>query len=175
MENKILLQNLFDINEDKTFFENEFINDLKKREETMKKTVLVILFIFTVSLMWGTVILTFEFSGLSGNEVSASSNYNDPNLTSSTITRGFGLTATGNANRYNATSWALTSIANAVSGDDYMEFTITPTGGNEFAVTSIYIQMQRSSTGPRGIALRSSINNYASNLDQEYSINDETG
>ena len=119
-------------------------------------------------------ILTFEFSALAGNEASANSNSNDANLTSSTITRGSGLTASANGGRYNATSWALTSIANAVSGNDYMEFTITPNSGYQFSVSSIYIQLQRSATGPRGIAIRSSVDGYTSNLDQEYSITDNT-
>ena len=119
-------------------------------------------------------ILTFEFSALAGNEATASSNSNDANIGASTISRGAGLTASANGGRYNATVWAVTSIANAVSGDNYMEFTITPNSGYEFAVSSIYVQLQRSSTGPRGIAIRNSIDSYASNLDQEYSISDVT-
>lgn len=119
-------------------------------------------------------ILTFEFSSLAGNEATANSNYNDANLTSSIISRGAGLTASTNGGRFNATNWALTSIANAVSGNNYMEFTITPDAGYQFSVSSIYIQMQRSSTGPRGIALRSSVDGYATNLDVEYSISDVT-
>ena len=137
----------------------------------MKKLITILLLVTTVSF---GQILTFEFSSLSGNEVSASSNSNDANLVSSSITRGAGLTASSNGGRFNATNWALTSIANAVSGDDYMEFTITPQSGYQFSVNSIYIQMQRSSTGPSAIALRSSVDAYASNLDQEYSITDNT-
>jgi len=135
--------------------------------------MLVILLAFGGKEMWGQI-LTFEFSGLTGSEISAPSNSNDANLTSSTITRGTGLTAAGNGGRFNATNWALTSIANAVTGDKYMEFTITPNGGYQFSVSSIYIQLQRSSTGPRGIALRNSLDSYAANLDQEYAILDNT-
>ncbi|MDN5350800.1 MAG: hypothetical protein PWQ54_2196, partial [Bacteroidales bacterium] len=123
---------------------------------------------------WGQEILTFEFSGLSGNEETALSNFNNSNLSSSEISRGTGLTASNNSGRYNATNWALENIGNAVAGDKYMEFTISPTDNYQFAVSSIYIQLQRSSTGPRGISIRSSIDNYASNLDQEYSIIDNT-
>ena len=141
----------------------------------MKKFLLlfIILFLAVSFEGWGQII-TFEFSGLAGNEASAPSNYNDVNLTSSTITRGSGLTASSNAGRFNATFWALTSIANAISGNDYMEFTITPNDGYQFNISSIFIQLQRSSTGPRGIALRSSVDSYATNLDQEYSITDIT-
>ncbi|MEW5847126.1 MAG: DUF5018 domain-containing protein [Bacteroidota bacterium] len=122
---------------------------------------------------WGQI-LTFDFASLAGNELSANSNFNDPNLNLSTITRGSGLTAATNSGRFNATNWALTSIDNAVSGNNFMEFTITPKDGNQFSVTSILIQLQRSNTGPSAIALRSSVDGYTSNLDQIYNIVDNT-
>ncbi|MCF8256624.1 MAG: lamin tail domain-containing protein [Flavobacteriales bacterium] len=119
-------------------------------------------------------ILTFEFSALAGGEATAASNGNDAGLQASSISRGAGLTASGNAGRFNATNWAVTSIANAVSGDKYMEFTITPNGGQQFSVSSIYIQLQRSGTGPSVVALRSSVDSYASNLDGVKTITDNT-
>jgi hypothetical protein len=117
-------------------------------------------------------ILTFDFAGLAGDEASDNSNYNDANLASSTITRGAGLTASANADRYNATSWALTSIANAVTGNDYMEFTIDPDAGYQFTVSSIIISLQRSSTGPSAIAIRNSLDGYTANLDGSKNITD---
>ena len=119
-------------------------------------------------------ILTFDFNGLSGNEASAASNTNDGNLTTSTITRGAGLTASNNGNRFNATSWATTSIANAVSGNDYMEFTITPNSGFDFNVTTMVFNVQRSGTGLSAISLRSSVDSYAANIDAEMAIADNT-
>lgn len=122
---------------------------------------------------WGQI-LTFEFSALAGNEVSATSNSNDANLTSSTITRGAGLTASTNGGRFNATNWALTSIANAVSGNNYMEFTITPNSGYQFNVSSIDVQWQRSATGNTAISLRSSLDSYATDLDAVKNVVDNT-
>lgn len=118
--------------------------------------------------------MTFEFGTLGGAEATAPSNANDPGLQASSISRGAGLTASGNGGRFNATNWALTSIANAVSGDKYMEFTITPNGGQQFSVSSIYIQLQRSGTGPSAVALRSSVDSYATNLDGVKTITDNT-
>lgn len=146
----------------------------------MKKITFLRMMLVAVVMLLGmggilnAQILTFEFSSLAGNEATAPSNYNDVNLTSSSISRGSGLTASTNGERFNATNWALTSIDNAVSGDKYMEVTITPSSGYQFTVSSIYIQLQRSSTGPSAVALRSSVDNYASNLDQVYSITDGT-
>ncbi|PTX60036.1 putative secreted protein (Por secretion system target) [Kordia periserrulae] len=139
----------------------------------MKKKITPVFF-FLMCLFSQAQILTFDFNGLAGNETSAVSNSNDANLTTSTITRGSGLTASNNANRFNAQSWATTSIANAVSGNDYMEFTITPNSGFEFNVTTMVFNVQRSGTGLRGIALRSSIDAYAANIDTEMAIADNT-
>jgi len=130
--------------------------------------LLLLILVFSQNITRGQI-LTFEFSALAGSEATAGSNSNDANLTTSTISRGAGLTASNNGGRFNATSWALTSIANAVSGDDYMEFTITPNGGFQFDVSSIFIQLQRSSTGPSAIALRSSVDGYTANL-RDYSF-----
>jgi len=143
----------------------------------VKNSVLLaflLLFTLGISTNSWSQILTFEFASIAGDEATVGSNSNDANLSASTISRGAGLTASANADRFNATNWAETSIANAVTGDNYMEFTITPNSGYEFRVTSIYFQVERSSTGPRGIALRSSEDGYASNLDQEYAVADVT-
>lgn len=139
----------------------------------MKNLSIFIFLLFSIKPTFSQI-LTFEFSGISGGEVSVSSNFNHPNLNSSTISRGSGLNASNNADRFNATKWALASIANAVIGNDYMEVTLTPNSGYSFSVTSITINFQRSLTGPSAIALRSSFDNYTSNLDQEYNVIDNT-
>ena len=137
------------------------------------KTKLLFLAFLTSLLSWGQI-LTFEFSALGGDEATATSNFNNANLTSSTISRGAGLTASANGGRFNATGWATTSIANAVSGDNYMEFTITPNSGYQFNVSSIVINLLRSATGNTQIALRSSVDGYVSNLDVVKSVTDNT-
>lgn len=119
-------------------------------------------------------ILTFEFSALAGNEASATSNFNNPDLASSTISRGAGLTASANGQRFNATDWALSSIPNAVAGNDYMEFTISPNSGFQFSVSSIVVQWQRSATGNTAIALRSSVDGYTTDLDAIKNVVDNT-
>ncbi|WP_394759583.1 choice-of-anchor D domain-containing protein [Flavobacterium sp.] len=138
----------------------------------MKIKLLFLTLLFSV-LGWGQI-LTFEFSALAGGEATATSNFNNANLNASTISRGAGLTAAANASRFNATDWAITSIANAISGNDYMEFTITPNAGFQFDVSSIVIQWQRSGTGNTQIALRSSIDGYTTNLDVVKVVTDNT-
>ena len=119
-------------------------------------------------------VLTFDFAALAGGEATAESNFNNAGLTSSTISRGSGLTASANAGRFNAANWALTSIENAVTGSKYMEFTITPNAGQKFTVTTIVVQWQRSGTGNTAIALRSSVDSYAADIDGVKTVVDNT-
>lgn len=133
----------------------------------------IILFLTTFNFSFAQI-LTFEFSALGGAEPTANSNTNDANIFVSTISRGAGLAASANGGRFNATNWATGSIANAVSGNNYMEFTITPNPGCNFTISSIQIQLQRSGTGPSAIALRSSLDGFTANLDAQYPIVDNT-
>ncbi len=130
-------------------------------------------FLAVVSFGFGQII-TFDFNGNLGNETSVTSNYNVPNLTSSSISRGAGLNAFNNVNRFNSRSWASTSIANAITGNDYVQFTITPISGYQFNMSTIIFNIQRSDVGLRGIALRSSIDGYTNNIDGEKNIADNT-
>lgn len=142
--------------------------------QSFKKSLLTLLLLFGGFGAINGQILTFEFSGLAGNEATANSNFNNAGLNTSTISRGAGLTASNNGGRFNATSWAIVSIANAVSGNNYMEFTITPNGSNQFSVSTIDIQLQRSSAGNSALALRSSVDAYATDLDGEKAVIDNT-
>lgn len=90
-------------------------------------------------------IMTFDFNGLAGNEVTATSNFNDPNINAGVISRGAGVNPANNANRFNGNDWELTpSLANAITNNHYMEFTITPNVGCDFSVTSITVNVQAS-------------------------------
>ncbi|MBC7947826.1 MAG: HYR domain-containing protein [Chitinophagaceae bacterium] len=110
-------------------------------------------------------LLTWESTGLAGSEASFASNFNVAGLGASTITRGAGLTAAANGNRINATSWGITANANdAVTGNDYFEFTVTPVGGSQFSVTQLVFNYERSATGPPNFIVRSSIDGYTSNI-----------
>ena len=122
---------------------------------------------------WGQI-LTFEFSALAGSELTANSSTNTSGLASSIISRGFGLTASANSGRFNSIDWALSSIDNAIIGNDYVQFTISPNSGYQFNISSIIVQWQRSGTGNTQVVLRNSIDNYAANIDGVKSIVDNT-
>jgi len=119
---------------------------------------------------WGQI-LTFDFNGLAGNEATANSNSNNANLSSSTISRGSGITATANGDRFNSMDW---TTSTSIDANDYVQFIITPNSGFQFSVSSIVVQVQRSGTGPRAIALRNSLDGYAANLGSFGTIVDNT-
>jgi|UPI000484D6B8 hypothetical protein len=137
------------------------------------KLLFLLSLLFFSSWGWGQIV-AFEFVGLAGSENTFNATTVNPGLSTCTISRGAGLTASANADRFNATAWALTSISNAVSGNNYMEFSITPNGGVQFSVTSIIINIQRSGTGLSAIALRSSVDNYSTDLDAVKTVVDNT-
>lgn len=122
--------------------------------------VLLILVFFSFSKIWGQAILTFDFAGATGSEVSLPSSTNDPNISSSTITRS-GLTASANGDRFGSTNF---SISGTIDLTKYIEFTVTPNAGFQISVTSVVFLYQRSGTGPRTFALRSSFDGYVGNL-----------
>jgi hypothetical protein len=115
-------------------------------------------------------LLEFNTAGNLGTETTEPSTFNDPSVTASTLTFGAGVTAASNGNRFGGSNWFdtgdtnPTTLAESVAGNDYIQFTITPTAGSTYDVTNLQFIWDRSSTGPSGVTLRSSIDGYASDL-----------
>lgn len=143
------------------------------KNNNFKNSLALFFVVMGMSFSWGQII-TFDFAGTNGSETTINSTATNSNLGICTISRGAGLIPGSNADRYNASNWAVSSIDNAISGNNYMQFTINPNNGFQFSVSSIIIQLQRSATGLSAIALRSSIDGYNSNLDSQKPINDNT-
>jgi hypothetical protein len=84
----------------------------------------------------------------------------DANITVSGIGRGSGITGNAGNDRYNATAWTTSGLDTT----DYYTFTLTPAANYKINLSSFEFTLQRSSTGPVNYALRSSIDNFASNV-----------
>ncbi|PZR11379.1 MAG: hypothetical protein DI539_20685, partial [Flavobacterium psychrophilum] len=114
--------------------------------------------VFTPGTLWSNAI----------ND-SAPNNYNpfvlgqsipaDTYINVSGVGRGPGIVGTGANNRYNANNWASTFDSN-----DYYYFTITAQAGYKINFTNLVYSSQASGTGPTTIVVRSSADNYASNI-----------
>lgn len=84
----------------------------------------------------------------------------DSNISVSGIGGGPTIVPNPGSNRYAANSW---SLANLDSGD-YFTWTLTPNSGYEIDFNSLSGSWQRSATGPQQYSLRSSLDNFASEI-----------
>jgi hypothetical protein len=136
------------------------------------KILSVVLIIFSFP-SFAQKILSFDFHTLTiGNEVTATSNYNDQNLSTSTITRGPGILFL-DANWINVTggtldpglfnSYQWTTSTN-IDPDDYLEFTIAPDIGYQFFINSIKIEHERNGAGPTSFVVRTSYDGFTTNI-----------
>lgn len=124
----------------------------------MKKWLTFILLFLSFGV--SAQMLTFNFDGLAGNEISATSNSNVAGITNAVITR-TGLTAAANADRFNSNNFPTTAV---IDVNKYLSFSVTPSPGNVVGISSIIVSWQRSGTGPQALELRSSLDGYTATL-----------
>ena len=103
----------------------------------------------------------YATAGLSGVSASIPPSNVATNATFSNLTRGSGLTATSVTNAFNSSGWTTSSAPDA---NDYYEFTITPNAAHQFSASELRVGLQRSSTGPPNVVLRTSLDSFASNI-----------
>jgi len=121
-----------------------------------------------ISVTPRAALLAWEFNGIAGNEATFASTTQGANISttapSNEITRGAGIVAATNADRFNANSWDVATIADAITNNEYFEWTIEANDGFSMSLSSLVLNLQRSGTGPNSFALRSSLDNYATDL-----------
>lgn len=133
------------------------------------KTKLLLVAILFSCFSWGQLLQWNTFAN-TGNETTEPSVLNDINISPSNLTQGT-ITAALNGNRFGGSGWfntGNTAVGNtlneAISGNDYIQFIVTPNSGFSFTPTSFVFRWDRSVTGPSIITLRSSIDNFTSDL-----------
>lgn len=127
----------------------------------MKKMAILACFMAWAGVSFGDLLLGFDTGHNSGLQTSEPSSNNSANVQSATLTL-TGITAAANTNRFGGTSWNTTQTIN--SSTDYIEWTLAANAGFMFTVTNFVFQWDRSATGPTNVALRSSLDSYASDL-----------
>jgi len=130
----------------------------------MKKLSFLLFFIswFLSIQIFAQSILTFNFDGLDGNEITTVSNFNHPELESSIISHGPGIDTVRfiDPGIFNGEKWTTNALPDL---DDYFEFTITPNSGIQFSLSSIIIRQVRNGSGPLSIVLRTNTDGYSTN------------
>ena len=121
-----------------------------------------------ISVTPRAALLAWDFSSIAGNEATFASTTQATNISttspSNEITRGAGILAATSADRFNADNWDAATIADAITNNEYFEWTIEANDGFSMSLTSLVLNLQRSGTGPNSFALRSSLDNYATDL-----------
>ena len=105
------------------------------------------------------------YSGKSSPSATAASN-----ASATALSRGSGL-GTGSGASFNSNNWTTTSTAgDAITNNDYIEWTITANSGYTVNVTSIEIDYDRSGSGPSKVFIRTSSDSYGSDIFSDASV-----
>lgn len=109
-------------------------------------------------------IVSFTSSSLGSGNGSAASTVSattlDPGFTSAIVARGAGLSSGTGTARFNSTNW---STSEGTATNDYISLTLTPRAGIQYTISQISFTVG-SSSNINNWSLRSSIDNYASQL-----------
>jgi hypothetical protein len=99
---------------------------------------------------------TSNLAGVPASEVG-------PQVNPSTITRGSGLTPRDlGQGGISSENWNGTpSFEDAISGNKYLEFNVSPVGGTKIEINSIYVPYRYTQTGPHSLALVYSFDGFA--------------
>ncbi len=116
-------------------------------------------------------LLQWNTFGNLGTETTEPSVFNDVNLSGVTnLTLGPGITGAANGNRFGGNNWwnignsTNSTLTEAVAGNDYLQFIVTPNSGFSFTPTSFVFNWDHSASGPNSVTLRSSVDGYTANL-----------
>lgn len=115
-------------------------------------------------------LLRWNTFGNTGLETTEPSVFNHPNVSSSTLTQGAGIVAAANTNRFGGSNWFdignsnPSTLAQAIAGNNYIQFVVTPVPGTTFTPTSLDFSWGASGTGPTALAMRSSADGFTSDI-----------
>lgn len=114
-------------------------------------------------------LLQWNTFGNAGTETTEPSVANDANVAAASLTQG-SINPLTNGNRFGGADWfdtgdsATTTLAESITGNDYIQFIVTPNVGFSFTPTSLVFYWDRSGSGPTSVTLRSSADGYATDL-----------
>lgn len=108
-------------------------------------------------------IVTWEFDGIdSGSNLPRPATTLDSNLASATIGHGAGVAITGPSGTIAGGNMSSTSLANAITDDKYLRFTLTPSANGQFSVSSLTVYFSTNSGSTHTAVLMSSATGFTS-------------
>lgn len=138
----------------------------------MKKFYLFLFFFFSYSFFdpVQAQIVNFSLAGSNGDESTWPSTSEATGVQPTSLSRGPGVIATANADRFNSKNW---TTAASPDMNDYVEFTISPKPGYSITLSTIFLQHQRSVTGPKSFIVRTSFDGFSpANATNEVNVPD---
>ncbi|HMO03676.1 MAG TPA: choice-of-anchor D domain-containing protein [Kiritimatiellia bacterium] len=127
--------------------------------------------VLTVRPAQAELLLGFDLTGLAGNQDTTTNTTAAANISTvapnARITRGSGLVAASASGSMSASSWtmpAAATIANAITSNDYFTLRVVPDAGYLIDVTNFSWRTTRSGTGPTNYVLRSSVDDFGSDI-----------
>ncbi|NDP21670.1 MAG: T9SS type A sorting domain-containing protein [Paludibacter sp.] len=152
-------------------YDLKFVTSVSRRNNSFFRFlgILVVMVGLSVSEGWGQL-LQWNTFGNAGTETTEPSVFNDSHIYSANLTQGV-ITAAANGNRFGGSGWFNTgntlagnTLVEAITGNDYIQFIVTPYSSYSFTPTSFAFQWDKSETGPKSVTLRSSVDSYSSDL-----------
>lgn len=141
----------------------------KSKTTTNGLWMLFALLLMNFQSSWGQLLQWNTLSNI-GTETTEPSIANDANIAAASLTMGT-ITSASNGNRFGGSGWFNTgntvagnTLAEAVAGNDYIQFVVTPNSGYSFTPTSFVFKWDRSSTGPSNVTLRSSVDGFTADI-----------
>jgi hypothetical protein len=121
-----------------------------------------------VKSLWADTLIAWDFAGYTGEEATGEAEVAHAFLaktdSSFLIRRGPGIQDAPNNDRFNANNWTEADLPSAIDQGDYFEWELYPIPGSVLQLTSITLQIERSSTGPSCFILRSSLDGFSEDL-----------
>lgn len=109
-----------------------------------------------------SILVEFDFTGQLGDQTSTLATWMVPGVTAGPFRRGFGLDPRAGANSIGAQSWTTGDLIDLNS--DYFEFVISPSAGATLDIDSVAFGEFRSASGITEFTLRSSVDDFRSNV-----------
>lgn len=138
---------------------------LLKFRQRIKLTVALVLY---VQLVFSQNLVIWELSSATGSQTSNTPSTLTTGINAGLLNRGAGITAIGWPGSMNSNGWfsstSPTTLSDAITNNDYYQFTLTVADGYKAKVTGIELVLRSSNTGPNKVTLRSSVDNFAADL-----------
>ena len=106
-------------------------------------------------------VLAWEFNANAGNEVTVNSTTTAANVNTSTVSRGAGIDPSALGNAYSSTNFAATSLAAAITANEYIQFSASPQAGYQLSLSTLDVNFRRSGTGPTDFQWQYSLDGFA--------------